>query len=237
LVYRPVAHEEGDKDHVPDPSQTNIETYLSPSARSTTLTPNLFTVHIIDTKTRKRPSLPLDEDMLPSRLQLMLYHRLLSKLISTNAPFDFMIFWQLVNVNPEQQLSWTFLEQTGLIAEKDNFQVLNLADLSALWHDRVYQLHVAGVDDQLKLVYRLQVDKKGIKQQNPPSASAEATPPPKRVCQAPKDKDPKQETDCVNLITAGKFVTPLSRNTFSLAFDRGRERQRDCRLPSYGPKA
>lgn len=115
------------------------------------------------------------------------------------------MFWQLVNVDPEQQLSSTFLEQSGLTAENDKFQVLNLADLSALWHDRVYQLHIAGVDDQLKLVYRLQVNKKGTKRRN--SSSAEAAPPPKQVGQTPNDKGPEQETGRVNSTAASKFVT------------------------------
>lgn len=95
--------------------------------------------------------------MLPSQLQLMLYYRLLSRLVSSERPFDFMIFWQLANVDSERQLSWRFLEQAGLIADKGEFQVLTLADLSVLWHDLVYQLQIASVDDQLKLIYRLQL--------------------------------------------------------------------------------
>lgn len=214
-MYRPIANEEGDKD-VTEPSQTDIGTCFSSSARSKAPSPNLFTVQIIDAKTRKRPSLPLDEDMRPAQLQLMLYHRLLSKLVSTKAPFDFMIFWQLVNVNPEQQLSEEFLEQAGLVAEKDKFQVLNLADLSALWHDRIDQLHIASIDDQLQLVYRLQANQKGLKRRTPPLASAAGvTSPLKQLRLTLKDKDPtsKEEANCVPLITTGKVLTSFY-NTF-----------------------
>ncbi|KAF5352732.1 hypothetical protein D9756_005870 [Leucocoprinus leucothites] len=162
LVYRPV-HNEAPNDEQPDAadlSQTRIENYFTPSStaksRNTACDDTSFQLLIIDTKTRQRPSLPLEEDTLPSRLQLMLYHKLLSRLVASEPSFNFMAFWQLANVNPEQNLSWHFLEQAGLVAGEGEFQVYNLNDLSALWHDLVYQLNIAGVDDQLKLIYRLQ---------------------------------------------------------------------------------
>lgn len=127
-----------------------------------------------------------------------------------------MIFWQLVNVNPEQQLSEEFLEQAGLVAEKGKFQVLNLADLSALWHDRIDQLHIASIDDQLQLVYRLQANQKGLKRRTPPLASAAGvTSPLKQLRLTLKDKDPtsKEEANCVPLITTGKVLTSFY-NTF-----------------------
>ncbi|KAF9451416.1 hypothetical protein P691DRAFT_699478 [Macrolepiota fuliginosa MF-IS2] len=160
LVYRPISHGNHDGTEVKDPSRTRLEVYFPVSGCSTDTRLDLpvsFTLQIIDTKTRQRPSLPLYEDTIPSRLQLMLYHRLLSRLVSPEPSFDFLIFWQLANVDPAQPLSWKFLQQAGLIADKDEFQVLNLGDLSVLWHDLIHQLAIAGVDEQLKLVYRQQL--------------------------------------------------------------------------------
>ncbi|KXN88879.1 putative exonuclease V, mitochondrial, partial [Leucoagaricus sp. SymC.cos] len=165
LAYQRASCEADGGKRLSDPSQTHIESHFPPSdsnSKSKWALSKLdsFTLQIIDTKTRKRPSLPLAEDTLPSRLQLMLYHRLLSRLVSPDASFDFMVFWQLASVDPHKQLSWRFLEQAGLIADANEFQVLNLADLSVLWQDLVHQLCIAGVDDKLKLIYRLQMPSK-----------------------------------------------------------------------------
>ena len=157
MLYRPLPEDTSTRERFkPISSQKQIERYFTPGY--TVNSENaFFKLQIIDTKTRKRPSLPLDEDILPLRLQLMLYHRLLSKLVALKPSFDFTIFWQLANVNPEQQFSQRFLEQAGLIADKGEFQICNLNDLSVLWHDLVHQLRVASVDDKLKLIYRLQI--------------------------------------------------------------------------------
>ncbi len=154
-------HEKCDDQQARDPSQTHVEDYFPVLASSTDSRVALedltsYRLQIIDTKTRKHASLPPAEDTLPSQLQLMLYHRLLSRLVSSEPSFDFLTFWQLANVDPTRQFSWQFLEEAGLISAYDEFQVLNLADLSALWQDLVCQLRIARVDDQLKLVYRLQ---------------------------------------------------------------------------------
>lgn len=172
VVYRPVSADADDGFPAPDPSQARIETYFLAASTgkqtntrlsldgSTSVKPHRL--HINDTKTRRRPSLPLPEDMLPARLQLMLYYRLLSGLTSSQHPFDFMHFWQAAGVDPLQQFTVRFLAQAGLIAKGDEFQVLNLADLSALWQDTVQQLQIVGVDNQLTLIYRLQPDRKSV---------------------------------------------------------------------------
>jgi len=162
LLYRPLSEDTSIIEWLrPISSQKQIEHYFAPdctvNSENANFSEPFFKLQIIDTKTRKRPSLPLDEDMLPSRLQLMLYHRLLSKLVALKPSFDFTIFWQLANVNFEQQFSQRFLEQAGFIAEKGEFQIRNLNDISVLWHDLVHQLRIASVDDQLKLIYRLQI--------------------------------------------------------------------------------
>lgn len=162
MLYRPLSEDTSIIEWLkPISSQKQIEHYFTPgctvNSENANFSEPFFKLQIIDTKTRKRPSLPLDEDMLPSRLQLMLYHRLLSKLVALKPSFDFTIFWQLANVNFKQQFSQRFLEQAGFIAEKGEFQIRNLNDISVLWHDLVHQLRIASVDDQLKLIYRLQI--------------------------------------------------------------------------------
>jgi len=172
LLYRPLLEDTSIRERLkPISSQKQIENYFAPgctvNSENAIFSEPFFKLQIIDTKTRKRPSLPLNEDMLPSRLQLMLYHRLLSKLVAFKPSFDFTIFWQLANVNPEQQLSQCFLEQAGLLDEGE-FQICNLNDLSALWYDLVHQLRIAFVDDQLKLIYRLQIHGKCKKSYSEP---------------------------------------------------------------------
>jgi len=163
LLYRPLSRDTSTKGQPKpnDPSQAQIESYFTSGgtvdSENVIFNEPFFELQIIDTKTRKRPSLPLEEDSLPSRLQLMLYHRLLSRLVAFEPSFDFTIFWKLANVDPEQQFSQRFLEEAGLIADKDKFQICNLNDLLVLWHDLIHQLRIASVNDQLELIYRLQI--------------------------------------------------------------------------------
>ncbi|KAJ3569735.1 hypothetical protein NP233_g4858 [Leucocoprinus birnbaumii] len=176
LVYQPVPNEASNDEpaDTSDPSQPKIDSFFTPSKSSKKATASMdpsYTLQVIDTKTRQRPSLPLEEDTLSSRLQLMLYHRLLSKLVVSESSFNFMEFWQIANVNPERQLSWRFIEQAGLIAGEGEFQVDNLNDLSVLWHDLILQLNITGVDDQLTLIYRLQTPGRRKKARSIPSPS------------------------------------------------------------------
>ncbi|KZT73292.1 hypothetical protein DAEQUDRAFT_684244 [Daedalea quercina L-15889] len=129
--------------------------------------PSSWMLHISDTKTRRAPSLPPEEDTLPSRLQLMLYHRLLSSLLcpaspksrtrpkspsapSLPPPIDFPTIWKRLGVNPKRPFSSSFMREAGLEHNKC------LADLATSWHHAVEALHVSGIDRTLTLVYRLQ---------------------------------------------------------------------------------
>jgi exonuclease V len=114
---------------------------------------------LIDTKTRRSNSLPSDDDAFSARMQLMLYHHLLSALLSPK--FSFSAFWEKVNVDPFAQLSDTFLLQSGLARETDGKSaVLGCAecldDLADLWHLTVQSLHVQSVSPTLEIVYRTQ---------------------------------------------------------------------------------
>ncbi|KAF8506523.1 exonuclease V a 5' deoxyribonuclease-domain-containing protein, partial [Russula emetica] len=113
---------------------------------------------LIDTKTRRSNSLPSDDDAFSSRMQLMLYHHLLSALLSPT--FSFSAFWEKVQVDPFVQFSDAFLMQSGLARQTDGNVVLASAecldDLTDLWHSTVRSLQVQGVSPTLEIVYRTQ---------------------------------------------------------------------------------
>jgi len=113
---------------------------------------------LLDTKTRRFNSLPSDDDAFSSRMQLMLYHSLLSALISPT--FSFNAFWEKLHVDSSAQLSDAFLLQSGLAHERDGKVVLGypacLDDLADIWHSTVRSLHVRGISSTLELVYRSQ---------------------------------------------------------------------------------
>ncbi|KAG5645332.1 hypothetical protein DXG03_006394 [Asterophora parasitica] len=113
-------------------------------------------LHLIDTKTRRAPTLPSHEDALPSRIQLMLYHRLLSELISTSPPFDFTSLWRRLDLNPAAAFSTAFLVQSGLTSENEQWTSSCLNDLVQSWFQTVEALDISGVDTALKIVYRAQ---------------------------------------------------------------------------------
>ncbi|KAI0632186.1 exonuclease V a 5' deoxyribonuclease-domain-containing protein [Trametes polyzona] len=106
--------------------QPEITAFFSPSKSAAGqdvphTQPPRYTLHLSDTKTRTRPSLPPDEDAFASRIQLMLYHRLLANLLASavpsleaTTPLDFSAFWKRVKVNPTRKFSEGFLMQAGL---------------------------------------------------------------------------------------------------------------------------
>jgi exonuclease V len=118
---------------------------------------------LIDTKTRRTNSLPSDDDALSSRMQLMLYHHLLSALLSPT--FSFSAFWEKVHVDPLAPLSDAFLLQSGLARKTEGEVVLGCAecldDLAELWHMTVHKLQVQGVSPTLEIVYRTQRKRRG----------------------------------------------------------------------------
>ena len=112
---------------------------------------------LIDTKSRKSNSLPRDDDALPSRLQLMVYHKLLSALLDTQHPFDFASFWAVTSVDPTRSFSESFLEDTqDLIREKKDYGFACLNDLSTIWQEKAEGLDVPGVHRTLQVIYRQQ---------------------------------------------------------------------------------
>ncbi|KAJ3763142.1 exonuclease V [Lentinula raphanica] len=147
----------------PSPSQSRITSFMSPTITPIAETPvpdhpsssntlsTSFSLHLIDTKTRRKNSLPREEDTWSSKLQLMLYHRMLAKLMSTQAPFDFSLLWNLLDLDDTLPFSDSFLTQTLLTPESNC-----LRHLIDLWRLAVSRLEGANIHPTLQLIYRLQ---------------------------------------------------------------------------------
>jgi exonuclease V len=139
-------------DFFPSPSKGKARKSASPPSRPTEQ--ELF---ILDTKTRRSNSLPSDDDAYSSRMQLMLYHHLLSALLAPTFPFH--TFWEKIRADPFAELSDAFLLQCGLAHQTDDVIVQyfsNLDDLTSLWHTTVRSMHVRGLSPTLEIVYRAQ---------------------------------------------------------------------------------
>lgn len=117
----------------------------------------LHELFLLDTKTRRVNSLPSDDDAFSSRMQLMLYHHLLSELLSPT--FSFNPFWEKINVNPSAPFSDQFLIDCGFAPETDGRVMLGfpecLSDLAEYWHWTVQSLDVKGISPTLEIVYRM----------------------------------------------------------------------------------
>lgn len=90
----------------------------------------------------------------------MLYHRLLSSLLSSS--FDFVTFWERVGVDSERTFSTGFLFQAGLLVETQDsdFKATSLKELEGTWRRVVDRLDVGMVEKTLKVVYRLRPSRK-----------------------------------------------------------------------------
>ena len=126
------------------------------------------TLYLVDSKTRLSASLPQHSATLSSRLQLMLYKRLLDALVSSSPPFDFSHLWKHIGLDPLRNFSETFLDEAPLPNAIDS-EARCLKDLETKWWDAVRRMRVNGcegqegvvinppVNDQLTLVYRLRM--------------------------------------------------------------------------------
>lgn len=122
--------------------------------------------------------MPSDDDTLSSKLQLMLYHRLLSNLLvrpsRTTTGLDFGQFWVRLGLDPKRTLSKTFLVQAGLVSPEEDPQTALLKcleDLVGAWRIAVDTLHVDGIDQTLSVVYRTQPKRGSRKKARSPGSS------------------------------------------------------------------
>ena len=159
------------------PSTPPNEPVTSKTRRRCTPPPN-YRLHVSDTKTRKHNSMPSDDDTLSSKLQLMLYHRLLSNLLvrpsRTTTGLDFGQFWVRLGLDPKRTLSKTFLVQAGLVSPEEDPQTALLKcleDLVGAWRIAVDTLHVDGIDQTLSVVYRTQPKRGSRKKARSPGSS------------------------------------------------------------------
>ncbi|KAG5635655.1 hypothetical protein H0H81_010510 [Sphagnurus paluster] len=123
---------------------------------SSTPMPTPGILHVVDTKTRRSRTLPSHEDTLPSRIQLMLYYRLLRDLTRTSPPFDFLAFWRHLGVDPIAPFSTAFLVQLGLTEETGTWAMTCLNDLTTAWVKMIQALNICGIDTTLEIIYRHQ---------------------------------------------------------------------------------
>lgn len=118
---------------------------------------NLF---VSDTKTRFGASLPPPEDSIGSKIQLMLYHRLLNELLSTSPSFDFASFWSRLGVNPSRSFSKKFLAEARFPPGSNASPMSCLDGLSQAFLDQIQEMSIAGVDPTLEIIYRSRASKK-----------------------------------------------------------------------------
>lgn len=124
--------------------------------------PHKYTLHLLDNKTRHASTIPTHPDTLSTRLQVMLYHRLLSALISSSHPLNFSYLWTRLKLNASKPFSPSFMAQARLTWDSPLMGAqLCLDDLTRIWRHELQQLDVTGVEKAVQLVYRHRKLKKG----------------------------------------------------------------------------
>lgn len=123
-----------------------------------------FRLHLSDTKTRNSPTIPPSPDIFPAKMQLMLYHRLLSNLIASPSEsedaLDFQLLWTKMNLDHRRPFSKKFRDSAGLsLGDGNSFSMTCLDDITDAWRNVVDALNITGVDDTLTVVYRTQPHK------------------------------------------------------------------------------
>lgn len=143
--------------HTDRAAQLNKETTFAASAP---IPGNPYELRIVDYKTRRSSSIPLDEDSLSPRIQLMMYHRMLSSLLEPEA-FDFNLLWSRLKLDPTKPFSTQFLkdivwEQRQVDPTDCN---VHLDRLVSEWFSTVQRKRptLIGVSQQLQIVYRQSV--------------------------------------------------------------------------------
>ncbi|KIJ53528.1 hypothetical protein M422DRAFT_64540 [Sphaerobolus stellatus SS14] len=122
-------------------------------------------LHLVDNKTREAPSLPEDSTTFGSKIQLMIYKKLLDNLLSLAPLFDFDRLWRQLQLNPRMSFSPAFLEELSSEIGAEDIPMC-LKDFEDRWTAAVRLLNVTGVvngssaskdpvDSRLTLVYRL----------------------------------------------------------------------------------
>lgn len=126
--------------------------------RSTHLQPTFYDLTLVDYKTRRTSSLPPEEDTVSSQLQLMLYYRLLSALLSPET-FDFDALWAKQGINSRKSFSRSFVEDIGWSTGDLPELHVDLCSMVAAWVSVVHSARscgepLRGVAPELQIIYR-----------------------------------------------------------------------------------
>ncbi|TDL26340.1 hypothetical protein BD410DRAFT_825569 [Rickenella mellea] len=111
----------GKKRKVHDRSSPSPANNTDPADASSQQSPPKHVLNIVDQKTRNSTKLPLHEDTRPSRIQLMIYYRLLLGLISQTDQFDFLAYWARRNLDPNLRFSPRFISETNTLMHAYGF--------------------------------------------------------------------------------------------------------------------
>ncbi|KAJ7194675.1 exonuclease V [Mycena pura] len=123
----------------------------APSAPSSPL----YSIRLIDTKTRRTDSLPSDEDAEPTRLQVMLYYRLITSLLDRSTQYNFSALWAALGVHATQPFSLQYMRQTRGILGSGAVPGC-LQEMALLLSERLAELDLPPVDRTLQVIYRSQ---------------------------------------------------------------------------------
>lgn len=105
--------------------------------------------------------MPSEHETGHSRLQLMIYRKLLSGVLAlppSSEAVDLDAVWPLVGVSPTEKLPISFVEQARLHRYRPSRTTWTLNELVHVFRDSVKALHTAKIDDMLSIVYRTQAD-------------------------------------------------------------------------------
>ncbi|KAF8340467.1 exonuclease V a 5' deoxyribonuclease-domain-containing protein [Cantharellus anzutake] len=173
IVRKEVEQPKTKKERARYARQQAILRFLSPTkhtpseenfTRTGALPGSSYILHLIDNKSRSLPHMPPERDRIQSRLQLMLYKRLLENLLE---PKPFLQTLSKYSVNLRATFSPKFLQAQEVLCVSNSLSEVTreatcLEDLVVAFQDAVMQLHLvprserssSPVENELELVYR-----------------------------------------------------------------------------------
>lgn len=143
----------------PSSPPASLDSYFRAPAFRKALPDASFVMKIVDSKTRKSSGIPSHADTLPSRLQVMLYRRLLGQFLTFEQNL-FYDFCARLHIYPENKFSEDFIiDMSAIVVDNDldlNFlDSKNLATMMKPFVDSIRTLtRDVEVSDDLSLVYR-----------------------------------------------------------------------------------
>lgn len=143
----------------PSVPQASLDNYFRAPAFRKALPDASFVMKIVDSKTRKSSGIPSHADTLPSRLQVMLYRRLLGQFLTFEQNL-FYDFCARLHIYPENKFSEDFIiDMSAIVVDNDlDLNFLDSKNLATMMKPFVDSLRTltrdVEVSDDLSLVYR-----------------------------------------------------------------------------------